>query len=506
MLLRRQRAEYRRAERYMGFHFTTTDLINFFIISIGVGTCGLNFMQAEYSAQMLKGVRIHLQLFCAALIGYLVAALGKCILDGIPGSNIRSTLLVLAFLEPWMCGIATYMLSNLLLIIAHSKNMRRISYVFLTINCLNTVMLVANLRLNVLYYLDAANAFHQGSMYLMLGFFNGIQMVIDAFLLILYRNKFGGRVRLAFWLYITLPVPSLLAQVVFPELKLICFTTIGTAIFTNFCIVRDQNEKSETQMQESSRIAAELNMAAGIQTHMLPNVFPAFPERDEFDIYATMHPAKEVGGDFYDFFMIGEDHLGIVVADVSGKGVPAALFSMIAKTMLKTQAQTRLSPDRVLMEVNASLCENNEEEMFVTVWLGVLEISTGLLTYADAGHEKLLLYQNGEWTLLPKAGGFALAAYTPEDIEMLGEDVGFRNQTIQLRPGDAILQYTDGVTEAKNMKKEQFGEKRLLKAVNGAPSAVPEELLPYIRKKIDEFVLGAPQFDDITMLGLRMNG
>ena len=251
---------------------------------------------------------------------------------------------------------------------------------------------------------------------------------------------------------------------------------------------------------------SELNMAAGIQKHMLPSTFPAFPERREFDIYATMDPAKEVGGDFYDFFMIGDDHLGMVAADVSGKGVPAALFSMIAKTMLKTQAQTRLSPEVVLMEVNASLSENNDEDMFVTVWLGVLEISTGELTYADAGHEKLLLYQNGAWSFLPKAGGPALAMWEPEDLELMDEKYQFRNQTIKLDPGDAIFQYTDGVTEATDESNELFGDDRLLDAMNGAPSAKPEELLPHIRAKIDEFVKDAPQFDDITMLGLRYKG
>ena len=266
-------------------------------------------------------------------------------------------------------------------------------------------------------------------------------------------------------------------------------------------------EKNLTSaVAEKERIATELNMAAEIQNHLLPNIFPPFPERDEFDIYAMMHPAKEVGGDFYDFFMIGEDALGIVVADVSGKGVPAALFSMIAKTMLKTQTQTQLSPARVLMEVNASLCENNEEDMFVTVWLGVLEISTGVLTYADAGHEKLLLYQNGIWRFLPKARGVALAAYNPEDLELLGGGLGFHNQTVQLRRGDAILQYTDGVTEVRNAEKELFGEERLLEAVNSAVSANPEELLPHIRAKIEEFVKDMPQFDDITILGLYYKG
>ena len=246
-------------------------------------------------------------------------------------------------------------------------------------------------------------------------------------------------------------------------------------------------------------------MASNIQLHLLPSTFPPFPNREEFSIYAAMHPAKEVGGDFYDFFMIDEDHLCMVVADVSGKGVPAALFSMIAKTMLKMQAQTRRRPEYVLREVNAALSENNDEDMFVTVWLGVLEISTGELTYADAGHEKLLLYQNGEWRFHPKNDGVALAVISPEDIEQMDDQVLFRDQTIRLHPGDVIFQYTDGVTEATNRNQELFGEDRLLAAMNGAPSTKPEELLSHVRAQIDAFVRSEPQFDDITMLALRIN-
>ncbi len=257
---------------------------------------------------------------------------------------------------------------------------------------------------------------------------------------------------------------------------------------------------------ENERIETELNMAAAIQANMLPRAYPAFPNRPEFEICAMMEPAKEVGGDFYDYFMVDEDHLAMVVADTSGKGVPAALFSMIAKTLLKMCTQTRLSPERVLAEVNASLCENNEEEMFVTVWLGVLEISTGELTYADAGHERLLLYQNGAWRILPKAGGIALAALTPEELELVDDAAKSHNQTIQLNPGDAVFQYTDGVTEAAMTDRTLFGEDRLLEAANSAPSAKPEEFLPYIRAQIDAFVQGAPQTDDITMLGVQFNG
>ena len=256
---------------------------------------------------------------------------------------------------------------------------------------------------------------------------------------------------------------------------------------------------------EKERIATELNMAAAIQTHMLPSTFPAFPDRPEFDIYATMNPAKEVGGDFYDFFMVDGDHLALVMADVSGKGVPAALFMMTARTMLKGAAQSGLDPARVLERVNAQLCENNPDFMFVTVWLGILEISTGVLTWADAGHEQLWLYQDGGWTLLPKGGGVALGAFEPE-LLALEEVSPFRNQVLRLLPGDGVFQYTDGVTEAMTEKREQFGQKRLQETLNTAPSAAPEALLPHIRARIGDFVGGAAQFDDITMLSLQYRG
>ena len=260
---------------------------------------------------------------------------------------------------------------------------------------------------------------------------------------------------------------------------------------------------------EKERIGTELELASDIQTHMLPGTFPAFPERGEFDIYATMDPAKEVGGDFYDFFLVDDDRLAMVVADVSDKGIPAALFMMTARTILKTKAQSNptLSPRELLLEANAALYENNRDGMFVTVWLGVLQISTGELVYADAGHEKLLLYQNGAWRLLPKETvGPALAMWAPEDFAFMPEKYQYKDVTLRLSPGDAIFQYTDGVTEAMPANHELFGEERLLDAMNSAPSTQPEDLLAYVRARIDEFVKGAAQFDDITMLGLQYKG
>ena len=254
-------------------------------------------------------------------------------------------------------------------------------------------------------------------------------------------------------------------------------------------------------------VQADLDMAAEIQANVLPTITRVISGRDEFELFASMEPAKEVGGDFYDFFMIDDDHLALVVADVSGKGVPAALFMMLSKTVIKMEALSNLDPAAVLLRANADLSEKNDDDMFTTVWLGVLEISTGTLTYADAGHEKLAVCRDGVWELPKKPNGaVALAAFSQEDYDELPEKYRFRNHTIALQSGDAVFQYTDGVTEATDGHDELFGEGRLAEALNAAPSASPGDLLPFVRERIEAFAGDAPQFDDITMLGLRYKG
>ena len=246
---------------------------------------------------------------------------------------------------------------------------------------------------------------------------------------------------------------------------------------------------------EKERIGAELDVAAKIQADMLPCIFPAFPDRNEFDIYATMTPAKEVGGDFYDFFLVDDDHLAMVIADVSGKGVPAALFMVIAKTLLKNAAQTGLSPKAILEKVNNQLCENNEAEMFVTVWLGIYEISTGRLTAANAGHEYPAIRRaGGGFELVRDRHGFVLAGM---------ENARYREYQLEIGPGDTLFAYTDGVAEATDGANTLYGTDRMLDALNAAPERSPEELLAAVRSDIDRFVGGAPQFDDITMLAIR---
>lgn len=248
---------------------------------------------------------------------------------------------------------------------------------------------------------------------------------------------------------------------------------------------------------EKERIGAELNIATQIQADMLPCIFPPFPERTEFDIYASMTPAKEVGGDFYDFFMIDENHLGLVIADVSGKGVPAALFMVIAKTLIKNRLLSGASPKDTLAAVNNQLCENNKAEMFVTVWLGVYEISTGILTAANAGHEyPVIKREDGVFELYKDKHGLALAAM---------EDMIYQEYQLKLQKGDTLFLYTDGVPESTNSEQELFGMDRMVDALNDSYQGETQNLLCKMKERLDIFSGEAPQFDDVTMLSIRIN-
>ncbi len=254
----------------------------------------------------------------------------------------------------------------------------------------------------------------------------------------------------------------------------------------------------KTATAEKERIGAELSLATRIQADMLPNIYPAFPDRPEFDIYATMTPAKEVGGDFYDFFLIDDDHLCMVMADVSGKGVPAALFMMASKIILANNAMACKSPAKILEDTNAAICANNREEMFVTVWLGILEISTGKLTAASAGHEyPVIRCADGSFELYKDRHGFVIGGM---------DGMKYKEYELMLTPGARFFVYTDGVPEATNAKKEFFGTERMIAALNENPDASPKELLTNVRRAVHTFVKDAEQFDDLTMMCLEYTG
>ena len=258
--------------------------------------------------------------------------------------------------------------------------------------------------------------------------------------------------------------------------------------------VRDYINQLSVVTAEKERIGAELDVAAHIQASMLPCIFPAFPERKEIDIYATMDPAKEVGGDFYDFFMVDDRHLAIVMADVSGKGIPAALFMVIGKTLIKDHTTPGRDLGKVFTAVNNLLCEANSEGLFITAFEGVLDFVTGEFNFVNAGHEMPFVCKaDGAFEPYKIRPGFVLAGM---------EDMRYRAGSMILEPGDKIFQYTDGVTEATNIHNELYGMERLEVILNKVKCGTPHEILPAVKADVDEFVGEAPQFDDITMLCL----
>ena len=249
---------------------------------------------------------------------------------------------------------------------------------------------------------------------------------------------------------------------------------------------------------EKERISTELSLAALIQKDMLPNIFPAFPGRKDFDVYASMEPAREIGGDFYNFFLVDDDHLCVVIADVSGKGVPAALFMMASTIVLVDNARMGKSPAEILESANEAICSTNREEMFVTVWLGILDLKTGRLSASNAGHEyPVLKHPGGKYELIKDRHGFVIGGM---------EGVSYHNYDLFMKPGSKLFVYTDGVPEASDSKNNLFGTDRMLEALNSDPDADPVKLLGNVQEAVDLFVGDAEQFDDLTMLCLEYKG
>ncbi len=249
---------------------------------------------------------------------------------------------------------------------------------------------------------------------------------------------------------------------------------------------------------KQAAMRTELSVATGIQAHMLPDAEAAFPDRSDFSIYASMNPAREVGGDFYDFFLIDEDHLGLTIADVSGKGIPAALFMMSSMIIINNYATLGFSPKEVLEKANTRICNSNVLDMFVTVWFGILDLKTGEVKAANAGHE-YPVYGNLEkgFELIHDKHGLVIGAM---------EGTRYREYSFQLERGDTLYLYTDGVAEATNDREELYGTERLISVLNGKKDSGVKEICVSVKEDIDRFVQDAPQFDDITMLCIRYHG
>jgi len=268
--------------------------------------------------------------------------------------------------------------------------------------------------------------------------------------------------------------------------------SLSDGVYEMICEIEDHLDEIRTVTAENERITVELDLAQKIQTDMLPSIFPPFPENTQFDIYANMDPAKEVGGDFYDFFMVDKTHVALVMADVSGKGVPASLFMVVAKTLIKNYALMGGSPAEVLDKVNTQLMDGNEEGMFVTVWMAVIDINTGKGLAANAGHEHPVIRH--------KDGSFELVKYRHSLAVAMMPGVPFGEHEIEIKPGDRVFVYTDGLPEARNSDKEFFGTDRMLDVLNKDPDAKGQALLTAMINEMSSFVGDAEQFDDVTML------
>lgn len=276
--------------------------------------------------------------------------------------------------------------------------------------------------------------------------------------------------------------------------KLLLSLIVAIASMTVASQGRKMILKQQALTEETVGLSTELAVASRIQKSMLPDTFPAFPDRSEFDLYASMTPALLVGGDFYDFFLVDDDHLAVVMADVSDKGVPAALFMSLSKNTIASNVMQGKSPAKALTDANKILCRNNTENMFVTVWLGILEISTGLLTVCNAGHEPPVLMRQGEeFMVFRDIHGFAMGCV---------EDADYEEYNLRLRKGDKLFLYTDGVTDATDEDLNTLGINNVVAALNKDINAAPWQMLVIVQNRIDDFVQKAQQFDDITMLAL----
>ncbi|MEN6374334.1 MAG: SpoIIE family protein phosphatase [Smithella sp.] len=278
-------------------------------------------------------------------------------------------------------------------------------------------------------------------------------------------------------------------------LPMILANAVGMAIYTSIVV---NLVKQRSWEQEKHTIEGELNAAREIQMSMVPKLFPPFPDRPEFELSAVLEPAKEVGGDFYDFFFVDKHRLVFLLGDVSGKGIPASLFMAVTKTLLKAGANENTSIDQVLFKVNNDLCEGNDMSMFATVFCGIIDIRTGKVEYSNAGHNPpVLCRRDGDPEFLKTQGSLAIGSF---------EDSPYFKETLTLGVEDSIILYSDGVTEAMNKNEALFSEERLLQALRKVSGQHPDEMMKKILTDVHSFAAGAPQSDDITILALQYTG
>ncbi|MCR5594140.1 MAG: PP2C family protein-serine/threonine phosphatase [Saccharofermentans sp.] len=479
----------------MVFDVSMIKMINIIIICIGIGVSGLCFMQVWINKTLREDVRKFFMVFFNFVIVYITMHLLRDLMDGQTFKGVRFWQSTVTVIELVVAAFMAASISRLIIFIALPEDKQRtLSNLLSGLLIFHILLLTIDQFIHVIYYFDYYNYYQRGSLYILSNLAPAFMHVMDIILLLRHQDKFKPSVKPAFWVYIISPAVAIILQSLTYGIQFVIFATVASSVYMFYIIILDQSIEYVRQQGEKSRIETELNMASNIQNNMLPNIYPAFPDIKQIDIYASMTPAKEVGGDFYDFFLIDDTHLGIVMADVSGKGVPAALFMMVSKMLVKNNAMNNMSPKEVLEAVNKQICSNNREGMFVTVWLGILDLETGVLKAVNAGHEYPALKRPGRpFKLIKDKHGIVVGVI---------EGVRYTEYELTLDPGSKIFVYTDGVAEATNENEELFGTDRMIEALNANPDLDPKSMLESINKKVSEFVGNAPQFDDLTMLCL----
>ena len=369
------------------------------------------------------------------------------------------------------------------------KSFTIIKYIIL----MGHILLIVSQFTNLYYSFDADNKYHRERFYIICYLFPMIATILQYIVIFKDLKKIKKYISIPLILYFILPILSSILQLFVSGISLTNIIIGGVVIILYAVTIYDAN----VMLVETKRIESELSIAREIQLNECPNEFPAFPERNEFDLYAYLSPAKEVGGDFYDYFLLDDDHLGIVIADVSGKGVPAALNMVKSKQLLKGSSINIKDPGKVLTSVNEGFLDSNKLDMFVTMWYGVVEISTGKLTYANAAHEYPIIY-NIKTGFLEDETKHGIPIGTMKGYQ-------YRNNVVQLEKEDKLFLYTDGVIDSVNVEEKQFGLYRLLKTLNTHQDDDPEDLIKHLKKEVNKYSSECEQFDDITMVCFKLN-
>ena len=419
---------------------------------------------------------------------------GSWLLDGVASLRVLN---IIDNTILFMCGpLSAYCFWKYLsgLVVLNKKFETGLDKLLKLIGIIAVILRIVNLFNGMYFTVDAAGVYQRGPLYPLSMLSSILSLIAVTIVTIIERKQLEGYQLLAIALYIIAPFAAAILTVKFYGLS-ISSSVIMLVLLLMYCVL------NITQGKQKAIADRDLSLASDIQKNILPQIFPYLPEREDFDIYATMTPAKEVGGDFYDFFMIDDDHIAIVIADVSGKGMPAALFMMVARTLIKNQthgSSSNKDPKEILRQVNNQLCEGNDMGLFVTAWLGIISLSTGLLEYASAGHEYPAFSKGGkDFFILKEKNSPPLATM---------ENLKFNGGQMQLEKGDVVYVYTDGVTEATDSNNELFGLDRMLEALNKDVNADVKQIDTNVRDAIAAFVKDAPQFDDTTMLTFRYNG